>query len=322
MKKPMYLVLGLGLLLSGTQSFAQNVINARNSFLTIPIFDSYQIGATVETAATQDLKKLCVEYHGILEVYKDMPRDSVKKIFVSRRESSGAWQEFLDTTFKVDFVIQASVLRDLLRGVDKQPLRNAAAQLRVNESLPLSVQVPMSLEVSNIQSSTASVSVQPRSLSQAARGFGLDYAGVRVERAGSQFLVSVYGADLACDLIEDNAKLILNSKALVRPEVSAQDQIGQFYFDFGQKISSELRTTKSNRKRIASLGFHAGRLLAEAGIDDREKQNAFIENLMEFLFSDDSLTLSAIWSAGSDREYFVNVQKMTEAQIKLELNIK
>lgn len=312
----------ISLIAGSIGSFAQNIVTVKNQFITSPVYDSYRFQAGVEVSNSDSLKKNCSEFHNILESYSGMPTDSIKKIFVSRRETTGEWQDFLETQFKIGIQIEALSLRDLLKNTDKLPLINAVSSLKRSEQLPMSVQMPMSVEVADFVRSKISLYTQSQSLSARAKEFGLEYSGILVKRVGSNYTVEVHGADLACDLIEGKAKLFFDTKAIVRPEVAAQDQIGQFYFELAKVVSKEINTTKTNRKKIVGITFGLAPILEEYGIKQLDKQNIFIGNLIDLVFVDDFLKMSTVWNINSDSELNINVQKMIDMDVKLELMIK
>jgi hypothetical protein len=125
------------------------------------------------------------------------------------------------------------------------------------------------------------------------------------------------GVAVGCDILEGKVSLGFLSKVRARPSVSVQDQIGQLYFDLSKIVMKELVTSKTARRQSASIGFGFGKIFEQYGINDTDKQSAFIGNLMDFLFVEDSLKLSAAWTKISENDYLVSVTKMTEAQVKI-----
>ncbi|GIL17384.1 MAG: hypothetical protein BroJett040_11350 [Oligoflexia bacterium] len=316
MKTKLLLNVIFGILISQSV-YADKIMMTKNQFIQIPIYDSYEIWA--ESEVKEKLQKQCGEFKKIMVAYEEMPESSQLRVFTSRREQPGEWQSFLESRFKVGFKIKREDLRDLLNKRDKSALYE---YMRVTKpDLPFGTQLPMSVEVIDPTGASATVAVTDDSLSSKARKLGLKYGGVLVARDGTQFQVMIHALDLACDMLDGKAKLSLQTKVMVRPEVVNQDQIGQFYFDLSKIVTTSLAKPLTLRKKMGSLGYSIGQLLDQNGLRDQELQSIFVGNLMELLFSDDELHLSTVWHETSSHEQLIQSQKTTDGQVNLTLQI-
>ncbi len=149
--------------------------------------------------------------------------------------------------------------------------------------LPFYYQRSASQQVFIDNGATVSTDSSEESYSAIAKSLNLSETSPRLTKAKYKDAIEVNGKDLACDLLNGKAKIVLNAKNIVSIDNSSNANLSDFYLNKVQmNINEAFAKEKSNQMvRAALLGFKLSKTLVDANVAEEgiEKHIGAIFNL-------------------------------------------
>ncbi len=139
---------------------------------------------------------------------------------------------------------------------------------------------------------TFSVEYTDQSLMALSNKFNLEESTLEIATYINEMSVTVYGLDLACDLLSGNARIKIIAPGYVKLTQENSNYLSDIYeYKISKVISDTLSVTQESEMiKAAKLGFRLGSYFQEESENDSRLIELRIQALMGLLFKSDSLT--------------------------------
>ena len=173
----------------------------------------------------------------------------------------------------------------------------ALENLAGGDKLPYYIQTKTKTRAFIEDASDIRLEVKSESYTQLSRDNEIEDSEYTFDYEYGKQVLTVYGKDVACDLLSGQAKFEVKAGSSVTLDSKNLKAIQVFYMDKIQPALNEVLSKDSKQSQIvksARLGFKFGKHISDLNQDRPKHIEVQIENLMNLLFQKDSLKVSSV----------------------------
>lgn len=240
-------------------------------------------------ALDPSLKGICKDYSDLVRVGAPLDQEGINVV----RALTGS---IAKTAFSTQFEVKALESQQL---IDASLARaNAQIEAKLAEGAAQNpffgyTQKTIELVPELFDHSMLEVKDQPGSLTSISRSVGLSPLAIFILGSGLNAKIKVYGKDVACDLLNGEAKLQLNSKVRVKIDAGEQQKLGQIYTQIEPLVQDSLKRKKTAKSRALLLGHKLATFFQAKGID-LDLGTIYTTNFVENFF-DEEMNRNDAW---------------------------
>jgi hypothetical protein len=241
-----------------------------------------------------DLKSTCDSFEILNSRYAEMPLQYRKQMFEAERSRATA-QQFPSTSYSVEIKIEIPANGSILANTDRDILKALSSSQGETDDRVQYTQMPADEVLDTKSLSLKNVKSAPGALTGLAQAFGSSVSPVTFSTSLGELRATIYGKDLACDLVRGRAILLVNSRASA---ILNQTQILSLRALMGEisSISNDVLSRFARPKqRAALLGFRLGGLYANIPDISQSRAESAMLNALATYFTPSKLDFNSLW---------------------------
>jgi hypothetical protein len=251
---------------------------------------------------TEELKAECANFEKLNQKFAKLnSKKHHKKMFEEQRKQR-LKSSNPGAGFAADLALEWPANGEVLQISDREALKRQAEETARNDKRPYQTLAADWQFIDSASLQASSVPSLDGSLVQTATELGLEPSAVSfVEKQGGVQVV-VSGKDLACDLIQGRAQLVVSARSYAQLSLERQVKMKSFFAAISDAANAALVTGTKARHRAGLLGYRLGRYFEGVANLTPERSDAAIVATMDAFFDPQSLDRNGLWtSVGSEK---------------------